>query len=67
MDLVERLRLSGTNSHKPRDEDVIAAADEIERLRSALWEYGDHNYACELKNRWGHCTCGYEKALGGRA
>ena len=37
-------------------------APEVQRLRVALRQYGDHTYECDLKN--GHtCTCGYEVAL----
>lgn len=37
---------------------------EIARLKSALQEYGDHTYECEMKERAGSCTCGYSEALG---
>lgn len=35
---------------------------EIERLREALQEYGDHRYECET-NHDKKCTCGYADAL----
>jgi hypothetical protein len=35
-DIVERLRKSVTKGHQPTDEDAIEAANEIERLRTAL-------------------------------
>ena len=42
---------------------MLEAATEIERLRAALAEYGDHTYECDMKNVAGQCTCGYEAAL----
>jgi hypothetical protein len=53
MDIVERLRLSVTKGHEPTDEDAVAAATEIERLRAALTAisgFGDVNLAGEYEH-----------------
>lgn len=35
---------------------------EIERLRAALEEYGDHKYECTMKDT-SECSCGYTAVL----
>lgn len=58
MDIVERLRLSITKGHEPTDEDAIAAAAEIERLRSVIADLLSQDYAEECQE----CGIGHSKA-----
>ncbi len=64
MDITEQLHLvdEGRVGPFPRAETVRAAIKEIERLREALQEFGDHRYECET-NHDKACTCGYATAL----
>jgi len=74
-DIVERLRgiaaerkARGSGATTTIDPNITGwlgeAADEIERLRAALSQYGDHTYECSMKDTVGRCTCGYSNALG---
>lgn len=58
VDLVKQLRepVSGESAQVM----VIWAADEIDRLKAQLWQYGKHRASCAL---WAgpdaHCDCGW--------